>query len=118
MKTYVRFGKNNPELYDLMFIIRAPMNVVEEKEEWKNGHDAFGFPAQCLTECIEKKLIRFDDPMIAALSVWSMGHGLVSLDLRCRFKVIEMDEEAIAATIEKSIQEYFNLIKINHEQIT
>ena len=27
-------GKNNPELYDLMFIIRAPMNVMKEKEMW------------------------------------------------------------------------------------
>src|SRR5579863_6656711 len=38
MKTYVLFGKNNPELYDLMFIIRAPMNVVGEKEDWQNCH--------------------------------------------------------------------------------
>ena len=41
MKTYVWFGKNNPGLYDLMFIIRAPMNVVGEKEDWQNCHDAF-----------------------------------------------------------------------------
>jgi AcrR family transcriptional regulator len=111
MYTYVRFGKNNPELYDLMFIIRAPMNGIKEHEKWKNGDDAFAFHAQCVAECIEKKLIRYDDVMTAALSIWAMGHGLVSLDLRCRLKVIDMDEEAIAATIEKSIQEYFKLIK-------
>ena len=112
METYIRFGKKNPELYDLMFIIRAPMNVMKEKEIWENGHDSFGFLVQCISECIEKKLIRYDDVMIAALSVWSMGHGLVSLDLRCRFKVMEMDEEMIAAAIEKSVQEYLKLIKI------
>ena len=111
LSTYTRFGKNNPELYDLMFIIRAPMNVMEEKELWTNGHDSFGFLVQCVTECIEKKLIRFDDIMIAALSVWAMGHGLVSLDLRCRFKVMDMDEEAITAAIEKSVHEYLKLIK-------
>ncbi len=111
MLTYVRFGKNNPELYDLMFIIRAPMNVVEEKEPWTNSHDCFGFLVQCITECIEKKLIRFDDVKVAALSVWAMGHGMVALDLRCRFKVLEMDEEAVAATIENSIREYHQLIK-------
>ena len=72
---------------------------------------ASAFLVQCITECIEKKLIRFDDPMMAALSVWAMGHGLVSLDLRCRFKVMEMDDDAIAATIEKSIHEYHQLIK-------
>jgi len=111
MFTYVRFGKNNPELYDLMFIIRAPMNGIKEHEKWENGDDSFDFLVQCISECIEKKLIRYDDVMIAALSIWAMGHGLVSLDLRCRLKVIDMDEETIAATIEKSIQEYFKLIK-------
>jgi AcrR family transcriptional regulator len=111
MKTYVWFGKNNPELYDLMFIIRAPMNVVEDKKDWINCHDAFGFLVQCLTECIEKKLIRFNDAMVAAVSVWSMGHGLVSLDLRDRLKVTEMNDEEIAATIEKAVREYFKLIK-------
>ncbi len=111
MLTYVRFGKKNPELYDLMFIIRAPMNVVEEKELWSNGHDCFGFLVQCITECIEKKLIRFDDPRIAAISVWAMGHGMVALDLRCRFKVMELDDKAVGAIIEKSIREYHQLIK-------
>ncbi len=111
MFTYVRFGKNNPELYDLMFIIRAPMNGIKEHEKWENGDDAFGFLVKCISECIEKKLIRYEDPMIAALSIWAMGHGLVSLDLRCRLKVIDMDEETIAVTIEKSIQDYFELIK-------
>jgi hypothetical protein len=94
-----------------MFIIRAPMNVVEEKELWTNGHDCFGFLVQCTKECVENKLIRFDNPMISVLSIWSMGHGLVALDLRCRFKVMEMDEEAVKAIIEKSIREYHQLIK-------
>jgi len=111
MKTYVWFGKKNPALYDLMFIIRAPMNVVGEGKDWQNCHDAFGTLVQCLTECIENKLVRFTDPMVAAVSVWSMGHGLVSLDLRDRLKVTELDEDEIAVTIEKAMTDYFNLIK-------
>jgi AcrR family transcriptional regulator len=111
MVTYVRFGQKNQELYDLMFIIRAPMNGLKEKDPWDNGHDTFGFVVQCISECIEQKLIRYTDVMTAALSVWSMGHGLVSLDLRCRLKVMEMDEGSLAEAIEKSIHEYHNLIK-------
>jgi AcrR family transcriptional regulator len=110
-RTYIHFGKSNPELYDLMFIIRAPMNVVEDKELWSNGHDCFGFVLECITACIEQNQIRFTDPLIATLSVWSMAHGLVSLDLRCRFKVMQMDEEAVKAAIEKSSREYLNLIR-------
>ena len=87
------------------------MNVVEEKELWTNGHDCFGFLVECITECLEKKLIRFEDVMIGALSVWSMAHGLVSLDLRCRFKVMDMDEESVMKAIDQSIHEYLRLIK-------
>ena len=99
-------------MYDLMFIIKAPMNVVNEKELWANGSDTFRFLVQCLTECMEQKLIRFDDLMTAALSVWAMGHGLVSLDIRCRFKVMQMDQDDINNAIKKAIAEYLQLIKV------
>lgn len=108
--TYVQFGIANPELYDLMFIIRAPMNVVEEKEMWDNGTDAFDFLVQTLTACIEQKLIKYTDPMIAALSVWSMGHGLISLNVRCRFKVMQMCDEDVANSISLSIEEFLRVI--------
>ena len=111
MVTYLHFGKKNQELYDLMFIIRAPMNGLKEKDAWDNGHDTFGFVVQCISECIEQKLIRYTDVMIAALSVWSMAHGLVSLDLRCRLKVMDMDEQSVLKAIEKSAHEYLKLIK-------
>src|SRR3569832_2821861 len=50
--TYVRYGIDNPELYDLMFIIRSPMNVVEDKELWTNGMDCMEFFLNCLEQCI------------------------------------------------------------------
>ncbi len=108
--TYVQFGIANPELYDLMFIIRAPMNVVEEKEMWDNGTDAFDFLVQTLTACIEHKLIKYTDPKIAALSVWSMGHGLISLNVRCRIKVMQMCDEDVANSITRSIEEFLRVI--------
>ncbi len=110
-RTYIKFGREHTEMYDLMFIIRAPMNVVDEQHLWTNGHDAFGFLVQCLSECIEQKLVRFKNVMTAALSVWAMGHGLVSLDIRCRFMVMEMTETDIQDAIEASINEYLELIK-------
>ncbi len=110
-KTYVHFGIQHPELYDLMFIIRAPMNVLEEKHLWTNGHVVFHYLVDCLKECMDKKLLRYKDVMILALSVWSMGHGLVSLNLRCRFKVMEMNEEQISQAIDTSIEEYLRVIK-------
>ncbi|HXS35983.1 MAG TPA: TetR/AcrR family transcriptional regulator [Flavipsychrobacter sp.] len=109
--SYVRFGINNPEMYDLMFIIKAPMNAVEEKDEWRNSENCFDYLLKCVGECIEKKLIRFEDVSIATLSIWSMGHGLISLDIRCRFKVMNMSDEEISQAITKTINEYLRMIK-------
>lgn len=109
--SYVNFGRMHPELYDLMFIIRAPMNVIEEKENWKNGDDCFDFLLNCLDECIQQDLIRFDNKMLAAISIWGMVHGLVSLDVRCRLKVMQMLPEDVDGVIHASVEQYLNLIK-------
>lgn len=108
--SYVRFGLTNPELYDLMFIIRAPMNV-DEKIHQTNGKDCFQLVADCLVECIKRGLVRFEDPNVGILSLWSMGHGLVSLEVRCRLKVLDLSEGDIPALLEKAIQTYMDMIK-------
>lgn len=108
--SYVEYGWKNPGMYDLMFIIRAPMNVVEVHEGWDNGSASFNVLVQCLHECIELKLIRYTDVMIAALSVWAMGHGLVSLNIRCRFKIMPMNDDEIQQAIHSSIEEFLRMI--------
>ena len=110
-RTYVHFGINNPDFYDLMFIIKAPMNVVEGKELWTNGSPCFNYLAACLQECIDKKLLKYNNLGIATLSVWSMGHGLISLYVRCRFKVMQINEQQSAEAIDTSIDEFLRIIK-------
>ena len=41
-ENYIDFGLANPEFYDIMFIARAPMQVLEAMEncDWKNGEAA------------------------------------------------------------------------------
>jgi AcrR family transcriptional regulator len=109
-KSYVRFGLANEELYDLMFIIRSPMNV-DEKIHETNGKDCFGYVINCLTECIENGLVKFTDPGIGMLSIWAMGHGLVSLQVRCRLKVLDMADGDVMAALDKSIETYLSHIK-------
>lgn len=107
--TYVYFGLENPELYDLMFIIRAPMNA-DESQHKSNGEDSFKFLVDTLQECMEQDLIVFKDLQLAALQVWAMGHGLVSLDIRCRLKVMTLDDVTIRETLDRSIKEYLKCI--------
>ncbi|HEY1164389.1 MAG TPA: TetR/AcrR family transcriptional regulator, partial [Chitinophaga sp.] len=66
-KVYVEFGMEHPDIYDLMFIIRAPMNKVEEEgTKWVNGDACFQYLVITLEECMEKGLIRFTDKMVGA----------------------------------------------------
>ena len=109
--SYVRFGKANPELYELMFMMRAPMNSIKENEPWRNNTDSFVVLVKCLTECMEKGLLKFNDVMLAAFSVWSMGHGLVSLDVSCRLQAMNMTERDIDELTVTAIDQYLQLIK-------
>ena len=109
--SYVNFGIHHPDLYDLMFIIRAPMNTAEKKGDWDNGDACFNYLTDTINECMEKGLLRYSDPRVAALSIWSMGHGLVSLQVRCRFKVMELSDDQVSNMINLSIKEFLRTIK-------
>ncbi|WP_119081129.1 TetR/AcrR family transcriptional regulator [Chitinophaga alhagiae] len=111
MHTYVEFGLTHPDLYDLMFIIRSPMKTADEKGGWTNGDACFDYLNHTIQECIERQLIRYKDNRVASLSVWSLGHGLVSLEVRCRFKVLEVAEGEVARIIKASIDEHLKLMK-------
>lgn len=111
-RAYVRFGLEHPDMYDLMFIIRAPMNKIEEEgTKWENGDACYGFLVRSMDECIEKGLVRFTDKTVAALSVWSMVHGLVALNVRCRFKVSNLQEADISDVMDVAIENYLKMIK-------
>lgn len=107
---YLQFGYENPELYDLMFIIRAPTNV-DDAIHKDNGKEAFNFLLSCLKECMDKGLVRFSNLHLAALQVWSMVHGLASLNIRCRLKVMEVTEEQLLDMIRQAVREYLDLMR-------
>jgi AcrR family transcriptional regulator len=111
-KAYVGFSREHPELYDLMFIIKAPMNALVEEEKWKNGDPAYDGLFQLMQECIDKKVVKFKDATIATLSVWGFAHGLISLHLRGRCsKVSRVSDEDMPEVVDEAIREYLRMIK-------
>jgi len=108
---YVKFGWEHPEMYDLMFTIKAPMNKVHENDSWKNADDTFGCFMRAIHECMELGLLRFDNIYQAALSIWSFGHGLVSLHNSCRMTIMQMSEEQLNVAIINANENYLKTIK-------
>src|SRR5882724_7110837 len=86
-ENYVRFGMENPEYYDLMFIQREPMAKLTEMGcEWENGDAALTLLKNTLIECMEKGYIAKADATVLSLSIWATVHGLVSLATRDRME--------------------------------
>ncbi len=113
--TYIEFALNNPEYYDLMFIMRSPMNALKEKHGdeqcWTYGEAVFGTLVSTIQECIDQKLIKSKDATIASMYTWSMVHGLVSLKIRERFKVMDLPEDQIRKMLLQSLDEVINNMK-------
>lgn len=96
-ENYLRFGMDHPEFYDLMFVQKAPMKVINQTIdcEWKAGDSAMQVLKDILAECVEKKMIMEADVNVMAMAIWSMVHGLVSLANTNRMNKFMTEEEVL-----------------------
>lgn len=108
-RVYLDFAHQNAEMYDLMFIAKAPMDYLDktEEEQWAEGKRAFDFLTQTVTECIEKGHFKGHQPGALSFLVWSCVHGMVALHVSDRCKGIT--EENPETVFENAFQ---SLLKI------
>ena len=106
---YLDFAKKNPELYDLMFILRAPMNCLEEHEGWLEGKKTFDFLIKIVKECQEFGQFRHHaDAETLAFSIWASVHGIAALIVRDRCRVVSEEKRD---TIEvKAYRDYITML--------
>ncbi|MGF1533456.1 MAG: TetR/AcrR family transcriptional regulator [Bernardetiaceae bacterium] len=83
-KQYVQFAMKNPEYYDLMFILRAPMQMSKSRSEDYVGIQSYHFLYETVQECIDKGYIQEKNTHKVSFMVWSYVHGTVSLYIRER----------------------------------
>jgi AcrR family transcriptional regulator len=94
-RQYNRFAIENPELFDVMFIITAPMETLEFREDiWTEGRIAFNMLVQVVQECISAGVFQPQDPEVASMMIWSMIHGHTALFVRKRMSMFSDDRRA------------------------
>ena len=83
---YVQFALENPELYDLMFIMEAPIDFLNYLEDanWIEGKMAFDYLKSVIANCIQQGLIKETDMESLSYLIWSTVHGLVTISIRKR----------------------------------
>lgn len=90
---YIDFALQHPEQYDLMFIMRSPLEGKEDKEDWHQGKASFQILEDTVKECLEKGLIRPGDYRSISYSLWANVHGICSLAIRNRLVMYEEQDQ-------------------------
>lgn len=86
-RRYVEFGMKHPDLYDLLFITRAPMEYIENQECWKLGLATHAFFKETVQACVDQRYFKSTDTETIAYTLWCHAHGLVSLFVRERMRM-------------------------------
>jgi Transcriptional regulator len=116
-ENYVRFGLENPEYYDLMFILKAPMEALDERDDcnWKSGDMALGKLKETVAECMNQGLVVKGDVEAMTMAVWGLVHGLVSLAIRNRFEKLVAPEQ-LMPMMRQSLNWFLNVVDASGEK--
>lgn len=108
-EVYLKFAFENPEYYNLMFIFEAPMRKIADVEQWGCGMESYGIHKKMVADCIEAGCFEAENVDTAALAFWGFVHGLATLAIRQRLKMIPEEQQAVA--IEQARGFFNNFIK-------
>ncbi|MBK6976902.1 MAG: TetR/AcrR family transcriptional regulator [Cytophagaceae bacterium] len=90
---YLKFAFENPEMYELMFLLIAPMEALECcNEVWEDGRRSYDLLKIIVTECQQAGYFAGKDIDDLSLIIWSAVHGLASIHLRRRTMIFSEEE--------------------------
>jgi AcrR family transcriptional regulator len=98
-KLYVDWALENPKLYDLMFILEMPMNVIAEQDCVDIGKQAFAMLVERVQACVDAGQLKIKDTQLASFMTWNMLHGIVSLIIKRRVLVPPHEEKVMVQTL-------------------
>lgn len=93
-RVYLQFAIKNPDMYELMFLMREPMDCLKslDKEEWSEGKATFDVLRTTVSQCMEKGHFKGNQLEPLAFAIWSTVHGMASLHIGQRVKRVNLKE--------------------------
>jgi AcrR family transcriptional regulator len=108
-RIYISFAIENPEYFELMFMMRAPLDEYYDEVKSDVGKKSFDYLKDNVQECIDAGYFKGYDLMTATVSTWAFVHGLASLYIKDRLK--PMSKSELDKFIENSLDLYMGSIK-------
>lgn len=97
-KAYLKFALDNPECYDLMFILQAPVRKIMEHQGSEFSMRGYELLKRNIEECVEAGAFPEEtDVEAATVATWAFIHGVASLVIRQRLRMIP--EKKLKTTI-------------------
>ncbi len=94
---YITFALENPEYYDLMFIMRGPVEKIREAKESDIGQRSFELLKKNVQDCMDTERIPRRDIDIVTFAFWSTVHGVASLIIRERCSMFPKEKLPLIA---------------------
>ena len=98
-RAYIDFGLNNPEYYELMFMVSTDHMQRFPAEKYRRARRNFRRMETALHEGVEAGQLAVEDAAAATGAIWATLHGAVSLLLARRVDVRIGAEGFIEATV-------------------
>lgn len=110
-RSYLKYGIDNPQDYELMFILSCTMDALAVKEEfWQDGATAINMLKATIRDCMTAGYFRQDiDPDEVSLVLWSQVHGLVSLHNKERLNIYETPDKV--DLMHRAYDVFFDMVK-------
>lgn len=87
-KVYINYGLDYPEMYDLMFTLKAPIEFLEtvQKDEWDEGKASFDLLRTTAKQCMDAGHFKGHNLDPLCFLIWGCLHGMCSLEIGSRTK--------------------------------
>ncbi len=98
-RRYMRFGMQNPDYYEIMFLMPAPDDTPKpttSQKEVSFGEQSLGCLRSVVQECIDAGYFQGADGETVTVAMWSLVHGMVSLMIRNQLPIPKEHFEAFA----------------------
>lgn len=116
-RVYLQFAIENPDFYELMFIMKEPMEFLkgldESEREWENGLATFNYLVQTTVDCQRAGYFLGQDERILSFLIWSTVHGICALSLHghldqiCTTKLLNEDANKV---IDRALESFIALL--------
>ena len=116
-RKYIKYALENPEMYDLMFMMTAPMETLDCRDEvWEDGLKSFCLLKTVVAQCSAAGYFKNQDVETTSLTIWAYMHGLVTIYLKNRLNMFGDDRQL--ERINQSFEQFVNMIQKETEHPT